>query len=413
MKGMGRKLRIGMISYSFYESDARVARYAETLARRGDHVDIFSLRREGQEKCGNINGVNVFRIQERIRNEKGKTAYLGRLLKFFITSSAVVGKKHLEMPYDLLHIHSVPDFEVFAAFLPKLLGAKIILDIHDIVPEFYASKFGGGSESMFFKALVLMEKISAGFADHVIISNHIWEKALVERSVKREKCSTILNYPDPFLFHLHPREEGNGKILLIYPGSLGWHQGLDIAIKAFHVIRDDAPEAEFHIYGAGGEKGSLAGLVKELGLQDRVFIKPSLPLEKIVKVMAAADIGVVPKRNDPFGGEAFSTKILEFMSLGVPVIVSRTRIDTYYFNDSVVKFFAPDDVMDLAKSMLNMVKDRGMRKNLVDNALKFVEDFSWDKRKWEYLGLADRLTGRSVTEKIPQENAGKGSVPHE
>jgi glycosyltransferase involved in cell wall biosynthesis len=188
---------------------------------------------------------------------------------------------------------------------------------------------------------------------------------------------------------------------------------LDIAIKAFHVIRDDAPEAEFHIYGAGGEKGSLAGLVKELGLQDRVFIKPSLPLEKIVKVMAAADIGVVPKRNDPFGGEAFSTKILEFMSLGVPVIVSRTRIDTYYFNDTVVKFFAPDDVMDLAKSMLNMVKDRGMRKNLVDNALKFVEDFSWDKRKWEYLGLADRLTGRSVTEKIPQENAGKGSVPHE
>jgi glycosyltransferase involved in cell wall biosynthesis len=413
MRGMGRKLRVGMISYSFYESDARVARYAETLVRRGDHVDIFSLRREGQEICGNINGVNVYRIQERIRNEKGKTAYLGRLLKFFIKSSAVVGKKHLKAPYDLLHIHSVPDFEVFAALLPKFLGAKIILDIHDIVPEFYASKFGGGSDSTLFKALVFMEKLSAGFADHVIISNHIWEKAIVNRSVKPEKCSTILNYPDPFLFHFRPREEGNGTIRLIYPGSLGWHQGLDIAIKAFHAIRDEAPEAEFHIYGTGGEKDSLVTLVQELGLQDRVFIKPSLPLEKIVKVMAAADIGIVPKRNDPFGGEAFSTKILEFMSLGVPVIVSRTKIDTYYFNDSVVEFFAPDDVKDLADSMLNMVKDRGMRKNLVDNALKFVEDYSWEKRKWEYLGLADRLTGRSVTEKIPQENAGKGSVPHE
>ena len=178
---------------------------------------------------------------------------------------------------------------------------------------------------------------------------------------------------------------------MMYPGSLNWHQGLDVAISAFAKVAGQVPEAEFHIYGSGGEKDSLSTLVQELRLHNRVFIKSPLPLDKIVKVMAAADIGVVPKRNDPFGGEAFSTKILEFMSLGVPVIVSRTKIDTYYFNDSVVKFFTPDDVKDLADSMLNMVKDRGMRKNLADNALKFVVDFSWEKRKWEYLDLVDRL----------------------
>ena len=52
-----------------------------------------------------------------------------------------ITKKHFNDPYDLIHVHSVPDFEVFAVLIPKLLGAKIILDIHDIVPEFYASKF--------------------------------------------------------------------------------------------------------------------------------------------------------------------------------------------------------------------------------------------------------------------------------
>lgn len=397
-----RKLRIAMLSYSFYESDARVARYAETLARRGDHVDVVSLRQEGQEICATINGVHVFRIQKRERNEKGKLSYLAKLLGFFMRSSVFVGKKHLKARYDLLHIHSVPDFEVFAALLPKLLGAKIILDIHDIVPEFYASKFGGGRKSVFFNTLVLMEKMSAGFADHVIISNHIWEMALVGRSVKREKCTTILNYPDPSLFHLRPRTERDGKIVMIYPGSLNWHQGVDIAIRAFHRIRDDAPEAEFHIYGTGGEKESLATLVQELGLQDRVFMKPFLPLDRIVEAIAAADIGVVPKRNDPFGGEAFSTKILEFMSLGVPVVVSRTTIDAYYFNDSVVSFFTPDDVGNLSDSMLKLVKDPGMRNKLSENALRFVTDFSWETRKWEYLGLVDRLTGRSVTHNAPQ-----------
>ena len=387
-----RSLNVAMISYSFYEFDARVARYAETLARRGDHVDIFSLRQDGQENSGTINGVNVFRIQKRERNEKGKLSFLGRLSKFFIKSSVIVGKKHFKAPYDLIHVHSVPDFEVFAAVLPKLFGAKVILDIHDIVPEFYASKFGGGTESTLFKALLLIEKISARFADHVIISNHIWEKALVNRSVPSEKCSTVLNYPDPSRFYLRPRKESDGKITFLYPGSLNWHQGLDIAIKAFHMIRDKAPEAEFHIYGSGGQRDELVTLVQVLGLQDRVFINKNIPLDRIVETMAAADIGVVPKRNDPFGGEAFSTKILEFMSLGVPTIVSRTKIDTFYFNDSVVKFFTPDDVDDLANAMLKMAKDRGMRRNLAESALKFAVDFSWENRKGDYLGLVDRLT---------------------
>lgn len=402
-----------MICYSFYEYDARVARYAETLAQRGDHVDVYSLRQEGQRTSENINGVNVFRIQERERNEKGKFSFLLKLLKFFILSSFFVGRKHLKVPYDLIHVHSVPDFEVFATLLPKLFGAKIILDIHDIVPEFYASKFGGGTESALFKGLLVMEKVSARFADHVIISNHIWEKALVSRSVKSSKCSTILNYPDPSLFHLRPRGERNEKVKMIYPGSLNWHQGVDIAIRAFHRIQDDVPEAEFHIYGTGGEKDTLVALVQELGLQERVLLKPFLPLDRIVEEMATSDIGIVPKRNDSFGGEAFSTKILEFMSLGVPVVVSRTRIDTYYFNDSVVKFFTPDDVEDLADSMRVMVKDREMRKTLADNALHFLVDFSWEKRKWEYLDLVDRLTGRLSTGNVTSENARKGLLSHE
>jgi glycosyltransferase involved in cell wall biosynthesis len=399
-----------MLTYSFYESDARVARYAETLARRGDHVDIFSLRQEGQGTRQDINGVHVHRIQLRERNETGKLTFLARLLRFFLNSSFSVGKEHIRKPYNLIHVHSVPDFEVFAAIVPRLFGAKIILDIHDIVPEFYASKFGGGKESLLFKALVLMEKASAAFAHHVIISNHIWEKALVNRSVRQEKCSVILNYPDPSLFHLRPRRNGNGKIKLIYPGSLNWHQGLDIAIKAFHMIRDKAPEAEFHIYGTGGEKDLLTALIGELGLRDRVFMKPFLPLAKIVEAMADSDIGIVPKRNDPFGGEAFSTKILEFMSLGIPVVVSRTKIDAYYFNDSVVKFFTPDDVESLADSMLKMVKDREAREVQAENALNFVVDFSWKNRKWEYLSLVDRLTGRSSDGTSPPEKARKGFV---
>jgi glycosyltransferase involved in cell wall biosynthesis len=389
-----RNLRVAMLSYSFYNSDARVSRYAETLALRGDQVDVFALGQNGQESFSVVNGVNVYRIQRRERNERVKFAFLWRIMKFFFKSALLLGRKHLQDRYDLVHVHSVPDFEVFAAWFPKLTGARIILDIHDIVPEFYAAKFKTGKNSILYRLLLLAEKLSAAFADHVIISNHIWEKTFC-RSVNGDKCSTIMNYPDQLIFYRRPRQRSDGKFIMMYPGTMNWHQGLDIALRAFGRVADQVPRAEFHIYGNGDTKHILEKFIEELGLKDKAFIFDPLPKEKIAEVMANSDLGIVPKRNDSFGGEAFSTKTLEFMSLGIPIVLSATKIDRYYFNDSVVKFFEPENDADLAEKMLLLIKNEALRETLSQNALRFVADYSWEKKKGEYLNLVDSLVGRS------------------
>jgi glycosyltransferase involved in cell wall biosynthesis len=388
-----RRMRACMLSYSFYESDNRVIRYAEALAERGERVDVIALRKEGQADFEVMNGVNVYRVQERILDEKGKFSYISRLLRFLYKSSVFVSRQHLREPYELVHVHTVPDFEVFAGFLPKLSGASLILDIHDILPEFYASKFKCGPKSPIFKILTIIEKASAGFSDHIIISNHLWAEKVAVRSAKKDKCTVILNYPDLGIFYPRLKKCKDGKVIFLYPGTLNWHQGLDIAIQAFSSIKDKIPEAEFHIYGRGSETNLLQEMIVSLDLTDRVIQRPSVPISKIADVMANADIGLVPKRNDLFGAEAFSTKILEFMSLGIPVIVARTKIDNYYFDDSVVRFFEPGNIDDLAKSMLELVRNKHLRESLSQKATKFVEDFVWQKKKWEYLDLVDRLTG--------------------
>ena len=380
-----------MVAYSYYERDNRVRRYAEALMSRGDTVDVVSLRHRGQADYGEINGAKVHRIQPREVNEKGKFSYFSRVARFFVRSAIFLSREHHGDPYDLIHVHSVPDFEVFAAFLPKLKGAKIILDIHDLVPELYCSKFGTDNKSMIFKSLALIERYSACFADHVIASNHIWCKKLIGRSVPEDKCSVMLNYPDGSLFSRRTKKRDDGKLTMIYPGTLNWHQGLDIAVRAFSAIKDKVPEAEFHIFGEGPSKPALMRLIKELHLDGRALIHGMQPIHKIAEIMSAADLGIVPKRNDPFGGEAFSTKILEFMSLGVPLIVSRTKIDAYYFNDSVVRFFEPDNEVDLAESMLMLLKDGQKRADLAHEAQSFVEQFFWETKKEEYLNLVDSL----------------------
>lgn len=391
-ENINRKRRhICMLAYSFYETDNRIMRYADALANRGDIIDVIALRDEKAPEYEILKNVNVYRIQKRKINEKYKITYLYRLIVFLFKSSLFITGKQLKHPYDLIHVHSVPDFEVFAALIPKLQGGSIILDIHDIVPEFYASKFPGSKESFFFKALVKVEQLSIRFSDHVIISNHLWHKTLTSRSVNESKCTTVMNYPDEAIFYQRPRTRQDNKFIMLYPGTLGWHQGLDIAVRAFALIKDKAPQAELHIYGRGPERDNLAALIAELNLNDKVFIQDPLPINEIAEVMGNADVGIVPKKNDPFGGEAFSTKILEFMSLGIPVIVSGTKIDRYYFDDSVVKFFTPDDVDDLAQSMLTLLQSKKMRDTFRDNALCFVENYRWSKKKNEYFNLVDSL----------------------
>jgi glycosyltransferase involved in cell wall biosynthesis len=143
--------------------------------------------------------------------------------------------------------------------------------------------------------------------------------------------------------------------------------------------------------------------VKELELEKRVFLMGTKPLHEISSVIENADLGVVPKRSNSFGNEAFSTKILEFMSLGVPVVVPDTAIDSYYFNNSVVKFFRANDEQSLADAILLMIKNPELRQKFTRDASEFVRKYSWDMNKDTYLNLVDSLVqssnGRVTVEK--------------
>lgn len=384
-----------MLAYAFFESDTRILQYATALAKRGDTVDVIALRRDvSVPEVEILNGVNVYRIQARTVNEKGLFTYASRILRFLLRSTLFLRRQHRQNPYDLVHVHNVPDFLVFSALFPKMNGVPVVLDIHDLLPEFYASKFKVRHDSFLFKVLTFVERCSAAFATHVIVANHLWRDRFVARSSRADKCSVVRNHPDLDIFIAQSRQElqKNDKFLLTYPGSLNWHQGLDVAIRAFASIADEMPEAEFHIYGEGPAKPSLIELANRLGMQKRVIFHDFLPSREIARVMATTDLAIEPKRStSAFGNEALSTKILEFMALGVPVIASKTKIHAYYYNDSVVQYYENDAEAQLAEQMLRLKNDPRLRIRLVENAKKYVRENNWGARKHEYLHLVDTL----------------------
>ena len=383
-----------MLVYSFYESDNRVMRYARALAGRGDQVDVIALACDEKQPAFEIlDGVYVHRIQRRQRNEKSKYDYLYRLVKFCMKSFFYLGRLHRKRKYDLVHVHNVPDFLVFSAWFPKLTGAKIILDIHDILPEFFANKFHRPETSFTFKLLKMVELVSARFADHVIISNHLWFEKITARSVSKEQCSVFINYVDKGTFRC-TRTRSDGKFVILYHGGLQWHQGLDIAIRAFAKISPQYPGAEFHIYGGGNMKSEWQALARSLALNGHVRFFESRSMREIAGIVANADLGVVPKRADSFGNEAYSTKIMEFMSAGVPVVVSNTKIDRFYFNDSVVRFFESGNSDALAQAIIEVFGNDELRQSMIARATEYAQRQSWDNHKCNYFKLIDELCGK-------------------
>jgi glycosyltransferase involved in cell wall biosynthesis len=389
--------KVCMITHSFYESDNRVIRYAEALVQRGDSVDVLALRRsQDLPKEEVISGVRVFRIKDRFgKKEQSRVSFLWPLMRFLATSSWWVMRRHRRLPYDLVHVHNIPDFLVFAAWYPKLTGARIILDIHDIVPEFFASKFGTSRGSGLVWALKLVERVSAAFADHVIIANHLWLEKYITRSARKEKCSVYINHVDARTFRSGRQKPSGEKQVVMFPGGLQWHQGLDIAIRAFAKLRVRLPQTEFHIYGDGGMKPELVSLAAKLGLNGSVRFFDPVRIHQMAEVMATADLGVVPKRADSFGNEAYSTKIMEFMSVGVPLVVSDTKIDRFYFDNSVVRFFESGNVDALAEAMHEVLSNPEQRRRLIDCATEYVARNCWDNSKAKYLQLVDALCARN------------------
>lgn len=391
-----------MVAYSFYDSDNRVRRYAETLVRRGDDVEALGLRYPGQPETGIVGGVKVSRIQSRQRDERHPLVYLLRILRFWMKSSAVLAWRHWREPYALIHVHSVPDFEVFAAWLPKLLGAKVILDIHDPVPDFFAAKFAEDDRALCIRLLKLIERRSTHFADHVITVTHYWRDIIAARcQLPAHKCSVILNFPDTRLFRSvddctrRACQTGPDQAFhLIYPGSLNPHCGMAVLLDALRIARSTIPQIKLDIYGSGQDLPRLKDVVSQLGIGEAVTFHDPVPMQSVPELMRRADVGVaLLSGGNRYARQALNVKLFEYLAVGLPAIATLTESTQYYLDDSVVSFSQMDDAEDVARRIVELYRSPERRVRQVRNGLEYVKTHSWEVQRRDYEGTVDALLG--------------------
>jgi glycosyltransferase involved in cell wall biosynthesis len=389
-----------MIVHAYYPlGETRVQREAETLLRHGFQVDVICLRGRHQLATDAYNGVRIYRLPVKRHKPSGLAVQFFEYFLFFLLSMLKVTWLHCRWRYNTVQVHNPPDFLVFSAWLAKLFGAKIILDLHDLMPEFYMGRFQRDATGLPVRLVRLQEYLSCCFAHHVITVSHHWRESLIERGVRAEKISVVMNVADDKIFGPpseppRPARTG-GSLRLIYHGTVTRRYGLDLVLEALARLREDALNVHLTILGGGDYIGNLMRLADELDLNDQVTFHHRLrPAEELPEIILAADMGVVPYRNDPFTDGLVPTKLMEYAALGLPSIAARTTAIVHYFDDTMVEFFTPGSVDDLAGCIMKLYADRTLLTKLAKGAERFIRRYNWAKISTEYVALVDRLGAR-------------------
>lgn len=385
-----------MIAYTNYSTDARVRREAETLAAVKGYTVLFLALKEGAAaRMYKTHHVVVRELNISKYRGKNLMPYIISYFSLFIRAFFICNVLHFTRKLDVVHVHNMPNFLVFTAILPRLLGKKVVLDIHDSVPETYCTKFGGQMNRLLFKVLCREEALCCGFAHIVICVNHVQRAALIQRGINPKKMVISLNVPDPKIFTPKPqtnKPENKNGFRLVYHGTITKRLGIDIAITSLTRLTHEIPGLEFFILGTGEDLDEYARLGQKLGLNGQIhFNRKMVPMDQLCEMIAEMDVGVISNRKNSATELMLPVKMLEYVALGIPVVAPELKGIKYYFNDEMVRYFEPENIDSLADAIRDLYQNPKKRDVQAQKAKAFLEKYGWEKHKKGLINMYEGL----------------------
>jgi glycosyltransferase involved in cell wall biosynthesis len=392
-------IRVLIIAYSNYVRDGRVKRHAEALADRGDHIDVICLA-DPQLRSGN--GVTTIGIEMPRCHGASRIAYAGSYVRFFTRAAATALRLSRPQRYDVVIVCSIPDAVVLCALPLKLLGSRVILDVHDTMPELYSDKFGGTKGALGARLLMLEERSSAWLADRVLAVHDLHRTRLEGAGIPSQKIRVVLNSPDSKIFSRAPnRRNGGGGFTLVCHGTVTRRLGLDVAFKALDLLGDKGAGVRLLVIGKGDHLSQAQAQVAAMKLRDRVSFLPPVPIEELPELLAQADVGLVPNQPSAATHLMLPVKLLEYATLGIPIISARLRTVEHYFRDDAIRFFEPGNPAELAAAITELKANRERGAALASRAWEMADTLSWKHQSKRYFDAIDSLIGADARTAVP------------
>jgi glycosyltransferase involved in cell wall biosynthesis len=390
--------RLLMILHDFYPEESRVVAEARAAVAAGFEVDVLALRGPDERALETLDGVHVIRMPIGHRHGASAVALAAEYIRSTLLGGLKAARLSLRGRYDIVHVHNPPDFLVLAAAVPRLRGAKMIVDFHDLTADMYMMRFGNRRGGLIDKALHFVERTAARSADAVITVHEAYREQLARNGVRTDAITVVMNSLDERVLHAAqdaPRGSTTNDVFrVVHHGTVTPHYGVELIVEAVAQARDRVPNIRLELYGSGDALPAVTAHIESLGLADISTLVPRfLRQEDVVARVQGAAAGVAANLPIPLNRFALPTKLLEYVALGIPAIAPDLPTIRSHFDDDEIWYFTGGDATALADALVALAMDPTEAADRARRAQARYEAYTWRRSEAVYTELLRRLTG--------------------
>ncbi|HTR73914.1 MAG TPA: glycosyltransferase family 4 protein [Solirubrobacterales bacterium] len=311
--------------------DRHVLNESRALLGAGYEVTVICPRGEGRE-CApyeRFEGIEIHRYEPRPGGERA-AGYVVEYLAALREMRRLARRLARERPFDIVHACSPPDFLLLAALSLRRRGARFVFDHHDLTPELFRGRYGGGPLAW---ATLAGEQVAFRTADVVLSVNDSYRRIAIERG-RRDPADVFVVRTGPDLNSFVPTAPDEslkrGKpFLLAYVGVMGPQDGVDEALRSLAELAARRCDWRAIFMGDGDVLGEMRALSARLGLDDCVEFTGWVEQDTICRVLSTADVGIAPDPKSPLNDLSSMVKISEYMAMSTPFVsfdLSESRV---------------------------------------------------------------------------------------
>lgn len=394
MSPADRPRRVAIVVHAAFPADPRIRREADALLAAGYEVDVFALRQRGEPREDQVGRLRTVRLPVR-RLFTGFAGHMAEYVAFTGLAAARLTREHRRRHYALVQVATPPDFLVAAAAALKLTGVPLLLDLHEDMPAFFDDRFASAPLRPLRPLIRGAARASAAMADAIVTVHEPLRQLSLARGVPPDKITVVMNSADDRIFDpsRYPRRGflEDGELRLVHHSSLQRIYGLEVAVRAVAQIGDRLP-LRLDVYGDGPYRAQIAATIAACGVGDRVVLHGRVPMDELPRVLAGSDIALIPSLHEPYLELSLSTKLLEAVAMGVPVIASDLSTFRAHFTPDAVRYVPGGDPAALASAIRELADDPGGAAAMAAEAQRQARPYAWPIQAGRFIEVVDRLT---------------------
>lgn len=264
-------------------------------------------------------------------------------------------------------------------WLARCKRVPFVFEVRDLWPESLAAVGMADSTSPLHRVLARIAGFLYRNCDHIVVVTPAFKEHLIRHwRVPSEKISIVENGVETDMFApqdvaaLRKDLGADGKFLISYIGTIGMAHGLETILEAARQLQHTNPEVLFLVVGEGADKTRIVERARSQALVNVHFVGQQ-SRKDIPGYICASDSCVVPLKKSDLFKTVVPTKMLEFMSCGVPVILGVDGQSRSILEEAQAGiFFEPENASDLAQAVLRLAGDADLRGSLSRNGRRYI-----------------------------------------